>query len=39
MAAARLVIEHLKRKGMIDGNRKYGEAYPGLYEVAFTLER
>lgn len=37
--AARRVIEHLKAKGMIQGNKAYGEAHPGLYEVAFTLER
>jgi len=37
--AARRVFQHLNAKGMIDGNRKYGEAHPGLYEVAFTLER
>lgn len=37
--AARRVFQHLNAKGMIEGNRKYGEAHPGLYEVAFTLER
>jgi len=37
--AARRVFEHLNAKGMIEGNRRYGEAHPGLYEVAFTLER
>jgi heme-degrading monooxygenase HmoA len=37
--AARRVFEHLKRKGLIDGNKAYGEAHPGLYEVTFTLER
>ena len=37
--AARRVFEHLKARGMIDGNRRYGEAHPGLYDVAFTLER
>lgn len=37
--AARRVFEHLRRKGMIEGNKRYGEAHPGLYEVAFTLER
>jgi hypothetical protein len=36
--AARRVIEHLKAKGLIDGNKTYGEAHPGLYEVVFTLE-
>ena len=38
-AAARRVIEHLKAKGLLEGNKAYGEAHPGLYEVAFTLER
>lgn len=37
--AARRVFEHLSAKGLIDGNRRYGEAHPGLYEVVSTLER
>lgn len=37
-AAAR-VFAHLKAQGLIDGNKRYGEAHPGLYQVAFTLER
>jgi hypothetical protein len=37
--AARRVFEHLGRKGLIEGNKRYGEAHPGLYEVAFTLDR
>ena len=37
--AARRVIAHLTAKGLIDGNKSYGTADPGLYEVAFTLER
>jgi hypothetical protein len=37
--AARRIIEHLMTRGMIEGNKVYGEAHPGLYEVAFTLER
>jgi hypothetical protein len=36
--AARRVIEHLRAQGLIDGNRAYGEAHPGLYEVVFTLD-
>jgi len=39
LVAARRVFEHLQRKGVIEGNKRYGEAHPGLYEVAFTLER
>jgi heme-degrading monooxygenase HmoA len=39
MDAAQRVIAHLKAHGLIDGNKAYGEAHPGLYEVAFTLER
>lgn len=39
LAAAGRVFEHLKAKGMLDGNKAYGDAHPGLYEVAFTLER
>ena len=38
-AAARRVFEHLKAKGLLEGNKAYGEAHPGLYEVAFTLDR
>ncbi|MEP9359172.1 antibiotic biosynthesis monooxygenase [Sphingomonas sp. KR3-1] len=37
--AAQRVFAHLKAKGMIDGNKRYGEAHPGLYRVAFTLEK
>lgn len=37
--AARRVIEHLRKRGMIDGNRRFGQAHPGLYKVVFTLER
>lgn len=38
-AAARRVFEHLEVRGLLEGNKTYGEAHPGLYEVAFTLER
>jgi heme-degrading monooxygenase HmoA len=37
--AARNVIQHLMAKGLIQGNKAYGDAHPGLYEVAFTLVR
>lgn len=37
--AARRVIRHLMDRGLIEGNKAYGEAHPGLYEVVFTLER
>jgi hypothetical protein len=37
--AARRVIDHLKARGMIDGNKAFGEAHPGFYEVAFTLDQ
>lgn len=37
--AARRVFEHLTSKGLIEGNKRYGEAHPGLYTVANTLER
>ncbi|MCE4557079.1 antibiotic biosynthesis monooxygenase family protein [Roseateles cellulosilyticus] len=37
--AATRVIAHLKAKGLIDGNKAFGEAHPGLYEVVFTLDR
>jgi len=37
--AAQRVFEHLMKRGMIEGNKRFGSADPGLYEVAFTLER
>ena len=37
--AAKRVFDHLTKKGLIDGNKRYGDAHPGLYQVAFTLER
>ncbi|GAB2510484.1 antibiotic biosynthesis monooxygenase family protein [Nocardia heshunensis] len=37
--AAHRVIEHLLAKGMIQANKAFGQAEPGLYEVAFTLDR
>lgn len=37
--AAQRVIGHLKAKGLIDGNKSFGEAHPGLYEVVLTLAR
>ena len=38
-SSAQRVIEHLKAKKLIDGNKEYGASHPGLYEVVFTLER
>ena len=38
-AAAERVIRHLMDHGLIQGNRSFGTAHPGLYEVAFTLMR
>lgn len=37
--AAGRVFAHLQHKGLIEGNKRFGETHPGLYEVAFTLER
>lgn len=37
--AARRVFDHLHSQRLIEENKSYGEAHPGLYEVAFTLER
>lgn len=37
--AAGRVIAHLTANGLIDGNKAFGQADPGLYEVAFTLDR
>jgi hypothetical protein len=33
------VIAHLEARGAIEGNKAFGVALPGLYEVVFTLER
>jgi hypothetical protein len=38
-AAAHRVIQHLRARGLIQGNKAYGSADPGLYEVVFTLDR
>jgi hypothetical protein len=38
-AAAQAVIEHLTERGLIQGNKAFGQAHPGLYEVVFTLDR
>jgi heme-degrading monooxygenase HmoA len=37
--AAQRVIQHLKSQGMLEGNKAFGQAHPGLYEVSFTLGR
>lgn len=37
--AAQRVIRHLKAEGLLDGNKAFGQANPGLYEVSFTLDR
>lgn len=37
--ASRRVIERLMAEGMIQGNKAFGQASPGLYEVTFTLDR
>ena len=37
--AARRVFQRLNAAGLIEGNKAYGEAHPGLYEVVFTLDR
>jgi hypothetical protein len=36
--AARRIIDRLRERGFLD-HKGLGEANPGLYEVAFTLER
>lgn len=37
--AAQRVVQHLKSRGMLEGNKAFGQAHPGLYEVSFTLDR
>jgi antibiotic biosynthesis monooxygenase (ABM) superfamily enzyme len=36
--AARRVIDHLRQRGLLEANKAFGTAAPGLYEVAFTLD-
>jgi hypothetical protein len=38
-AAMRRVFQALDAGGWIDGNRRLGNASPGLYEVVYTLEK
>ena len=37
--AAQRVFRHLNAQGLIEGNKAFGQASPGLYEVTFTLDR
>src|SRR6202020_785911 len=37
--AATRIVDRLREGGWLDRNKALGEAHPGLYEVAFTLER
>lgn len=37
--AARRVVQHLTARGLIEGNKAFGQANPGLYEVTFALDR
>jgi hypothetical protein len=37
-AAMRRVFEHLKKDGFLERNKALGQAHPGLYEVAVTVE-
>ena len=37
-AAMRRVFEHLRNGGFLDRNQALGQAHPGLYEVALTVE-
>lgn len=39
LTSALQVIERLRDAGFLDRNAALAEAHPGLYEVAFTLER
>lgn len=37
-AAMRRVFEHLLSSGFLERNKALGQAHPGLYEVALTIE-
>jgi hypothetical protein len=38
-AAMRRVFQALDAGGWVDGNKRHGNASPGLYEVVYTLEK
>jgi hypothetical protein len=35
--SAQRIIDALRKAGFLDRNAQFGEAHPGLYEVAVTL--
>ena len=37
--AALRVVDRLREGGWLERNKAFGEAHPGLYDVAFTLEK
>jgi Antibiotic biosynthesis monooxygenase len=37
MESAQRIIDALRKAGFFDRNAQFGEAHPGLYEVAITL--
>ncbi|MET2827474.1 antibiotic biosynthesis monooxygenase family protein [Mesorhizobium shangrilense] len=37
-AAMRRVFKHLQENGFLERNKALGQAHPGLYEVAITVE-
>ncbi|MEX6505181.1 antibiotic biosynthesis monooxygenase [Jiella sp. M17.18] len=39
MSSWHAVMETLRGHGFIDGNRRFGTAHPGLYDVVATFER
>jgi antibiotic biosynthesis monooxygenase (ABM) superfamily enzyme len=39
LEAAQRVVDRLREGGWLERNKALGEAHPGLYDVAFTLEK
>jgi antibiotic biosynthesis monooxygenase (ABM) superfamily enzyme len=39
LESAKAIVDRLRTEGWLDRNKALGEAHPGLYEVAFTLEQ
>jgi hypothetical protein len=39
LEASEQIIDKLRADGLLDRNKLFGEAHPGLYEVVFTLQR
>jgi hypothetical protein len=39
LEAAQRIINRLRKGGLLERNKAFGEAHPGLYDVVYTLEK